>query len=185
MPYIVVAVALYFLWRYYSDKEKAALGQGQGQGQSGSPAPPVVVWEPVATGASLQPGATYRVSAPDPGPLVMLMLPGELQKRGFVDVSIYKPGDAYPNDWPDSGGSLLRGQATLRPDAQPQALDAIEGVRVWKLTTRQGASGVVDDVIAVVRQHVKRAVRSHVGERQQEIVHPTSYGVYDGLIRRR
>jgi hypothetical protein len=186
MPYIVVGFALYLLYRHFAAKAAApAVVDLDAQGQPASsqpdqppvpvpapaPSPAAAAWTELPEGSTLAPGGTYRASAPPQGMLVMMVIPGRLSAAGFTGVHIYNPGDAFPNDWPDSG-SLLRIEATLPASASPQTFD-LASVRVWKQSVTQTAG-------SVLRSAARRAVRVA----GTQVVHPKSNGVYDGLVRR-
>lgn len=195
MPYIVVGVAMYLLYRYFSTQESTPAGQAsyEGQGQPaanggepapaapGSPSAPSVVWQPLAEGSQLQPGSSYRAAAPPQNALVMAMIPSKLSSMGFTGVTIYKPGDAYPNDWPDSGGDMLRIAATLPAGAQPQTL-SLNGVSVWRATLAQ----TTGQVLRRVAQGAAR-VAMHPGDvvRAAGVAYPSGFGAHNGLVKPR
>jgi len=204
MDYIImggIGLAAYLLYRYYAGQQPAQQpavvnldddnggqpaayqpGDNGGGGGTTPPPPPgpsaptsTVAWQPISEGAQLQPGFVYRASAPPQNFLVMSMIPGHLASAGFTDVQIYKPGDAFPNDWPDTG-SALRIQATLPAGAQPQTF-ALDGVSVWQQTSATHTAG------QVVQQVVEHAMNRVRGVSYRKIPVPASNGVFAGLVR--
>lgn len=208
MPFIFVGVALYLIYRYYTQPAQAPAappvvidvdpngGGGGGQpaaptgGGGDVPAPPApaipsVSWQAVPEGAQLQPGFDYRASAPAQNFLVMSMIPGHLASAGFTNVVIHKPGEAFPNDWPDSG-SALRIEATLPSGAQPQTFN-LDGVSVWQKVVTQTAGQVAGYVVRHVAKGVYESVnrvRVVRGVPYPKVPVPASNGVFDGLVQR-
>ena len=193
MPYLVVGFVLYLLYRHYSRPEAAAAAitntpedqQPAADQQPDAPSagdhtgPPT--WKELPEGSQVQPGFVYRASAPPQGALIMMMVPGQLAGMGFTDVQIHKPGDAFPNDWPDSG-NLLRIEATLPATAQPQTFQ-LDGVRVWQQVPTQTVGDVFRRMVKIVRateDHVRQQVAGAVPSHP----HPKDFGVYSGLVRR-
>jgi hypothetical protein len=203
MPYIVVAVALYFLYKHFSAQSQPAAvvnldntpdgpssvpsdnggGGDQPPAPDPSPAPspaaPTVTWKQIPEGQQLTPGADYRASAPPQNALVMALIPSHLASAGFTNVVIYKPGDAFPNDWPDSGNAL-RIAATLPASAQAQTLN-LDGVSVWQNVATDSVSGVLRNVVG----RVAHVAPTQVVQAARTMPHPTNNGVYAGLVRRR
>ena len=200
MPYLVVGFVLYLLYRHYSNPEAAAASAKQpaANGQDVQPVnnadntnpPPSpspgdstgpVTWKELPEGSQMQPGSVYRASAPPQGALVMMMISSTLTGRGFTDVQIYKPGSAFPNDWPDSG-DLLRIEATLPEGAQPQTFE-LQGVRVWQQMPTQTVGDIFRAFVKTVRA-TEDNVRHHVAAVVPSHPHPKDFGVYSGLVRR-
>lgn len=194
MPYVVVGFVIWLLWRYYAKREQQ---QQALPPQSYQPSPPDKTQPPtpppqppapppapatdswvVVPGSPpvAQPGGTYRASAPAQSALVMMALPSGLAARGFTQITVYKPGEAYPADWPDSGDKL-RVQAALPGDAQPQALD-VDGITLWKYVpgVGQAVGRAVWDAVQQIGQQVQQAAARYP--------HPKDFGVYSGLVRR-
>ncbi len=195
MPYVVAGLVLYLLWRYYAAQEQQASNGGGGNqvqpsgglphvnpvnptngGPSPAPTPTGGQWVQL-TSPVVTPGYTYRASAPPQGTVVMMLLPGELASRGFVNVSINPPGTAFPADWPDSG-NLLRIQGDLPASAQQGTLD-FGGVTVWQWMPASAVAGAA----ARAAVHAVEAVRQHVGQVMSTHPHPRSTGVFAGLVR--
>jgi hypothetical protein len=207
MELIIVGLAVYLLYRYYAQPPQGSQpvvvnldseGGGGGDtpaapvdnGGGGSTPPPVppaapsgptASWQPIPEGAQLQPGFTYRASAPPQGFLVMSLISGRLSSMGFTDVQIYKPGDAFPNDWPDSGNAL-RIQATLPAGASPQTFN-LDGVTVWQQVVTQTAGQVAEQVVRHVARGVYETMNRVRGAPYPKVAIPASNGVYDGLVR--
>ncbi len=205
MPYVIVGLALYLLYRYYAAQPAVppppapslppvvnipgvdpAGGGGSGGGGGGggdTPAPAAttttVTWQSVPEGAQLTPGFDYRASAPPQGSLVMMMIPGHLSGAGFTNVVIHNPGDAFPADWPDSG-SALRVEATLPESAQPQTFN-LDGVKVWQKIVTQSTAG--QQPPRAMMRHVAQGVYETVSRAAAPIAIPVSNGVYAGLVR--
>lgn len=206
MPFIIVGLGLYLLYRYYAGQQAAApvvadSDNGQpasyqpsdGGGGGGSPptpatpstpSSPAATWQAIPEGAQLQPGFVYRASAPPQNFLVMSMIPSHLASAGFTDVEIFKPGDVFPNDWPDSG-SALRIQATLPAGAQPQTF-ALDGVSVWQQVSTQTTGQITHAMMKHVAHGVYERVRGvSVSIVNPKIPVPASNGVFAGLVRPR
>jgi hypothetical protein len=195
MPFIVIGLALYMLYRYFKPSSGLPAGggassdggdgglpasygggggdDGGGGGGGGGGTSTGTRWQQLGAGDQITPGFKYRASAPPQDDLTMMLLPKGLAGYGFTDVTIYKPGAAFPNDWPDSGADKLRIEATL-PTQDPGQLPS--GTVVWRLTPLQGAGAVIESVVHAVRQ-ATGAAGAHP--------HPVNLGVYAGLVRRR
>lgn len=206
MPYLFVGLALYLLYRYYSAPSATdqagptVLGQpDQPPAQPVTPDQPpapspdqppaptpttptsTVSWQPIPEGAQLQPGFDYRASAPPQGMLVMALIPSKLSSAGFTNVVIHKPGESFPNDWPDAGDKL-RIEATLPSGAQPQDFN-LDGVSVWQKVVQQTAGQAVEHAIRHVAHGVYETVNRVRGVPYPKVAVPTSNGVYAGLVR--
>lgn len=198
MPYIVVGFVLYLLYRHYaqqaapaplgsqSNPANADSGPGDQPANGGGgdvpapvspPAVPTVSWQVIPEGQQLTPGADYRASAPPQGMLVMALIPGHMASVGFTNVVIHKPGESFPNDWPDTGDAL-RIEATLPPGAQAQTL-SLDGVSVWRKVITQTAG----DVARHVARRAVQMVEAARGGAYPNVPYPTSNGVYAGLVR--
>jgi len=187
VPFVIAGVALYLLYRHYTADAApppapqnvvdldALPSDPQPSDPTPSPAPasPTVSWQEIPEGQQLAPGADYRASAPPQNFMVMAMIPSHLASAGFTNVTIYKPGEAFPNDWPDTGDAL-RVEATLPPDAQPQTFN-LDGVRVWRKATQQSAGAVIRHAV-----HVGAQLARDLPKRMP----PSGNGVYAGLVRR-
>ena len=166
MPFIVVGLALYLLYRYYAQPPASAQpavvdldsngggggdqpaaptdNGGGGGGTTPTPSPPApstatVSWQAIPEGAQLQPGFDYRASAPPQNFMVMALIPSHLASAGFTNVQNLHARRRLPNDWPDTGNAL-RIEATLPAGAQPQTFN-LDGVSVWRKVVTQTAAG--------------------------------------------
>jgi hypothetical protein len=194
MPFLLVGFVLYLLYRRYTnptassaiapasgqDVQPAAY-QGPGSPPTDPSTAPTVTWKELPEGSQLQPGFVYRASAPPQGMITMMAIPSTLASRSFTGVTIYKPGAAFPNDWPDTG-NLLRIEAALPLAAQPQEF-SLDGVRVWQQVPSQTVGQVVKRVLQTVR-HTEDSVREQIGAVVAAHPRPKRRGVYDGLLRR-